>query len=165
MTDQQAAPSAPPNPPAAPAGPSQPSQPSPTSQASAQMSSLISRLSFGERMLAVGALLLVLGDVVFDIFLDYSFSDTAWLAGVVALVLILVHARPMNGLSVPEGGYRLALIVLGVVAFLSGVRWLLFDLQGFSAGISVSYLLGALCFYAGVILMGIGAYQVWRKAS
>ena len=29
----------------------------------------------------------------------------------------------------------------------------------------VSYLLGALCFYVGVILMGIGAFQVWRKAS
>ncbi len=163
MTDQQAAPSAAPNPPAAPADPTQ-SPPTATSQASAQMSSLISRLSFGERMLAVGALLLVLGDLVFDVFLDYSFSDTAWMAGVVALVLILVRARPMNGLSVPEGGYRVALIALGVVAFLSGVRWLLFDLQGFSAGISVSYMLGALCFYAGVILMGIGAFQVWRKA-
>ena len=163
MTDQQAAPPAPSGEPA-PAAPVQ-STPTATSQASTEMSSLLARLSFGERMLAVGALLLVLGDIVFDVFLDYSFSDTAWLAGVIALVLVLVHARPTNGLSVPDGAYRLALVILGVVAFLSGVRWLLFDLQVFSGGMSVSYLLGALCFYAGVILMGIGAFQVWRKAS
>ena len=129
------------------------------------MVNFLSGLSFGERMLLVGSVLLVLGDLIFDVFLDYSFSDTAWLAAVVALVLILVHMRPMNGLSVPAGGYRLALIVLGVVAFLSGVRWLLFDLQLFSGGMSVSYLVGALVFYAGVILMGVGAFQVWRKPS
>jgi hypothetical protein len=152
MSDQPAAPSA------------AQSEPAP-SAAQAQMSSLLSRLSLGERLLAVGALLLVLGDIVFDIFLDYSFSDTAWLAGVIALVLILVHVRPTNGLSVPDGAYRLALVILGVVAFLSGVRWLLFDLQVFSGAMSVSYLLGALCFYAGVILMGIGAFQVFRRAS
>jgi len=131
---------------------------------STQMVNFLSGVSFAERMLLVGSLLLVLGDLVFDVFLDYSFSDTAWVAAVVALVLILVHMRPMNGLSVPAGGYRLALIIVGVVAVLSGVRWLLFDLQLFSGGTSISFLLGALCFYAGVVLMGVGAFQVWRKA-
>jgi hypothetical protein len=128
------------------------------------MANFLTGVSVGERMLLIGAVLLVLGDLVFDIFLDYSFSDTAWLAAVVAAILILVHMRPMNGLSVPAGGYRLALIILGVIAFLSGVRWLLFDLQAFGGSISVSYLVGALVFYAGVILMGIGAFQVFRKA-
>ena len=162
MTDQQAAPPAAPQPAPTP-GPSQ-STPTPGAQMSTQMVNFLSGVSFGERMLLLGSLLLVVGDIIFDVFLDYSFSDTAWLAAVVAGVLILVHMRPMNGLSVPQGGYRLALVVLGVVAFLSGVRWLLFDLQSFSGGMSASYLLGALVFYAGVILMGIGAFQVWRKA-
>jgi len=172
MTDQQAPPpttpapppaesppaAPPPAPPAASAAPASPAAPS-------MMSNLMSSLSLGEQLLLGGSLLMILGDLVFDVFLDYSFADTAWLAAVVTLVLVALHMRPQKGLSVPDGAYRLALIVLGVVAAFSGIRWLLFDLQAFSGRLSATFLLGALAFYVAVALMAVGAFQVWRRSA
>jgi hypothetical protein len=116
-------------------------------------------------MLLIGSALLVFGDLLFDVFLDYSFSDTAWMAAVITAVVILVQMRPSMGMTVPSGAYRLGLIALGVVAALSGLRWLLFDVQALDGRMSVTYLLGALVFYAGVALMGIGAFKVWTQKS
>jgi hypothetical protein len=46
---------------------------------------------------------------------------------VLSLILILTHGRPQLGMEMPEGGYRIALILLGGLAFLAGVRYLLLD--------------------------------------
>ncbi len=129
------------------------------------MAKMLSGLSTGEVLMLGGSLLLIVGDLLFTIFLDYDFSQTAWLGAVVAAVLIAVHLRPSGGLSVPTVGYRLALIIIGVVVGLTGVRWLLFDLQIFSGRIGVTFLLGALAFYVGVALMAVGAFLVWSRRS
>lgn len=130
------------------------------------MSGLLAGITQGEMMILAGSALLVLGDLIFGIFLDYSYSQVVWLAAVVSLILVLVHARPAMGLSVPSGGYRLALVVLGALALFGGIRWLLLDMLYIPGrSLSITYFLGALLFYIGVALMAFGAFQVLRKRS
>lgn len=130
------------------------------------MSGLLSGLSQGELMILAGSALFLLGDLIFGIFLDYSFAQSVWIAALLSLILVLVHARPSMGLSVPSGGYRLALVLLGAVALLGGVRWLLLDLKIIPGrSLSMTYVLGAVVFYVAVALMAFGAFQVLRKRS
>lgn len=161
MTDPQNAPAASPPPPAAPPPAAAPASAPP---APSPMSGLLAGLSQGEMMTLAGSALIVLGDLIFGIFLDYSFNQVVWVAAVLSLILVLVHNRPSTGLSVPIGGYRLALILFGALALLGGIRWLLFDLQSISGrNLGLTYVLGALVFYVGVALMAFGAYLTWRK--
>ena len=80
--------------------------------------------------------------------------------------MILVHARPVGGLSVPAGGYRFGLVVLGLLALVAAIRYLLLDVM-FIPGrsLNVMYFLGALVFYVAVLLMAAGAYMIWRRQA
>jgi hypothetical protein len=111
-----------------------------------------------------GALLYLVGDLVFGVFTDYySFSTVGWIVAVVVALMILMHARPM-GLTVPSGGYRFGLVVLGLLVLAAGIRFLLLDVM-FIPGksLNVMYFLGALVFYVAVGLMAVGAFQIWRR--
>jgi hypothetical protein len=52
------------------------------------------------------------------------------------------------------------------VAVLGGVRDLLYDLR-FIPGrsLEVTYYLGMVGLYVGVVLMGLGAWMLWRRAA
>jgi hypothetical protein len=131
------------------------------------MSNLLAGVSQGEMLMLGGALLYLIGDLVFGLFTGYYiFSTVGWLVAVVVAIMILVHARPMGGLSVPAGGYRFGLIVLGLVVLVAGIRYLLSDLLYIPGrSLNVMYFLGALVFYVAVLLMAAGAYMIWRRQS
>jgi hypothetical protein len=166
MTDQQnpppppsaATPAAPPPAAAAP----QPAAPASTGPST----SLLAGVSQGELMILAGSALILIGDIIFGVFGDYSYSAVVWVAAVLSLILILTHNRPQMALEMPAGGYRIALILLGGLAFLAGVRYLLLDIvyvPGRSLG--ATYFLGAIVFYVAVGLMSFGAFQIWRRRS
>jgi hypothetical protein len=140
---------------AAPAAPVAPAKPS-------AMSNLLAGVSQGEMLMLGGALLYLIGDLVFGLTTGYYvYSSAGWL---VVAIMILVHARPMGGLSVPAGGYRFGLIVLGLVALVAGIRYLISDLIYIPGrNLNVMYFLGALVFYVAVLLMAAGAWQIWRR--
>ena len=131
------------------------------------MTGLLAGVSQGEMLMLGGALLYLIGDLVFGVFSDYySFSTVGWIVAVVAAIMILVHARPMAGLSVPQGGYRFGLIVLGFVALIAAIRYLILDVM-FIPGksLNVLYFVGALVFYVAVLLMAAGAWMLLRKPA
>jgi hypothetical protein len=168
MTDQQNAP-APPTaaPPAATPPPAAGAPPPAAPVASTGPStSLFAGVSQGELMILAGSALILLGDIVFGIFGDYSYSAVVWVAAVLSLILVLTHNRPQLGMDMPAGGYRIALILLGGLAFLAGVRYLLLDaIYVPGRNLSLTYFLGALVFYVAVGLMSFGAFQIWRRRS
>jgi hypothetical protein len=115
-------------------------------------------------MILAGSALILVGDIVFGIFGDYSYSAVVWVAAVLSLILVLTHNRPQLGMAMPEGGYRIALILLGGLAFVAGVRYLLLDaIYVPGRSLSATYFLGALVFYIAVGLMSFGAFQIWRR--
>jgi len=129
------------------------------------MSGLLAGVSQGELLMLGGALLYLIGDLLFGVFTNYYFFSTAgWIVAVVIAIMILVHARPMGGLSVPEGGYRFGLVVLGLLALVAGIRYLLTDILYIPGrSLNVMYFLGALVFYVAVAVMAAGTYLVWRR--
>lgn len=159
MTDPQNAPAMPPPP--APAAPA-PAAPAP---ARSPMSGMLASMSQAEMLMAGGAVLILLTDLVFVIFGDYSFSTVAWGAAAVALILILANGRA-SAINFSRSTYQALLIVLGMLALVVGVRELIRDLV-FIPGrnLSVSFLLGMVGLYVGVALMGFAAWQLWRGRS
>ena len=163
MTDQQNAPAPPPVAPPPPAAAAPPPAAPPSTGPS---TSLFAGVSQGELLILAGSALILLGDIVFGIFGDYSYSAVVWVAAVLSLILVLTHGRPQLGMTMPEGGYRIALILLGGLAFLAGVRYLLLDaIYVPGRSLALTYLLGALVFYVAVGLMSVGAFMVWRRRS
>jgi hypothetical protein len=169
MTDQQNVPTSPPaappaTPPPATTPPATPPPAPPTS--TGPSTSMFAGVSQGELLILAGSALILLGDIVFGIFGDYSYSAVVWVAAVLSLILVLTHNRPQMGMDVPAGGYRIGLILLGGLAFLAGVRYLLLDaIYVPGRNLSLTYFLGALVFYVAVGLMSVGAFMVWRRRS
>jgi hypothetical protein len=169
MTDQQNVPTSPPaappaTPPPATTPPATPPPAPPTS--TGPSTSMFAGVSQGELLILAGSALILLGDFVFGIFGDYSYSAVVWVAAVLSLILVLTHNRPQMGMDVPAGGYRIGLILLGGLAFLAGIRYLLLDaIYVPGRNLSLTYFLGALVFYVAVGLMSVGAFMVWRRRS
>jgi len=167
MTDQQNAPTPPPaTPPAAPSPPAAAAPPPATPASTGPSTSLFAGVSQGELLILAGSALILVGDIVFGIFGDYSYSAVVWVAAVLSLILVLTHNRPQLGMEMPQGGYRIALILLGGLAFLAGVRYLLLDaIYVPGRSLALTYFLGALVFYVAVGLMTVGAYMIWRRRA
>lgn len=141
-------------PPPAPASP-------PPAPAAQPANSLLSKLSQGELLVGAGALILVVGDLIFGLVTrDYSLGQLPWAVALVALVAILLHLRGMN---LPVS-YEGILVLAGLTIALIGVRDLLYDLRYLSGNqVDVTYYLGMLAYYLGVVLMAVGAWMVWRR--
>ena len=129
------------------------------------MPSFLSKLSRPELFIAGGAGLIVLTQLVFVLFGPYGFADIGWAAAVVALLVIF-----FNGVSgtmrFSRETYTSLLVLLGAFMAILGVRELIDDVLFISSSrIDPVYYLGALGFYTGVVLMAIGASQLWGQRT
>jgi hypothetical protein len=127
------------------------------------MPGMLASLGSGELLMAAGAALIVLTDLVFVVFGPYGFSSAAWAGAALALILIFLNGRM---LSFSRSSYQSLLVALGAFAALVGVRELLSDVQFLSgANVAAAFFLGMLGFYAGTVLMVIGAWQLWQRRA
>jgi hypothetical protein len=145
--------------------PTTPSTPpaAPPPSTSMQMPGFLASLGRAELLMAAGAALIVLTDLVFVVFGPYGFSNVAWAGAALTLILIFMSGRM---LSFSAATQRSLLVMLGVFAVFIGIRELLSDLQFLSgANVAVTYYLGFLGYYAGTAIMAFGAWLLWgRKA-
>ena len=125
------------------------------------MPGFMSSMSQTDMLIAAGAALLVLTDL-YAIFFAYGVSNVVWVAAAASLVIVLMHARmPASVMA----NYRPILILLGTIVVLLGLRAVLVDLVFIAtppAGLSVARLLGMVGYYVGVVLMGFGAWRLWK---
>jgi hypothetical protein len=143
----------PPSPPVAPAPPAGPSA----------MDTMLAGFSRGEQLILLGALVVVLVDIVFDLLLDrYPFSDIIVAGSVAALLAVFLGSRMAPGSRTAR---MIAVGAIGVVVYLTA-RNLWFDLRALSVRVTDGmFLVGALALYLGVGLMIWGALQVWRSRT
>ena len=161
MGDQQ------PTPPMQPTTPSmQPTNPPPMAPAPPPTTTLstpsfMASMSQTDMLIAGGAALLVLTDL-YSIFVAYGVSSIAWAAAAASLVLILLRDRmPASVMS----NYRPILVLLSTIVVLIALRQVLIDVKFIAtppAGLSVERLIGMVGYYAGVGLMGFGAWRLWK---
>ena len=167
MTGPQSAPPRSPPPAAAPptAAPPPPAAPQ-TSAPAAAMPSFLSKLSRPEQFIAGGAGLIVLTQLIFVLFGPYGFADIGWAAAVVALLVIFFNGVSAGSMRFSRETYTSLLVLLGAFMAILGVRELIDDVLFISSSrIDPVYYLGALGFYAGVVLMAIGASQLWGQRA
>ncbi|MEA2676686.1 MAG: hypothetical protein QOJ81_827 [Chloroflexota bacterium] len=128
-----------------------------------QMPGFLARLNRAELLMAAGAALILVVDLLFSVFGPYSFSSAAWAAAAVTLLLIFLDARMMN---FSAATHRALLLLLGAFALIIGIRELLSDLQflnGFN--VAATFYLGMLGYYAGTALMVLGAWTLWKTRA
>jgi hypothetical protein len=129
----------------------EPPAPSPTEG----LGAVVSGLGEKERLVAVGAALIVVVWLIFELILaEYFFSGVTLLLAVVTLFAVWAHKQdPEASWPVP---YSWALRVLGYSVGFMGLVELLFDLRN---GILDNFvdILGGLTLYAGAFLMFYGA--------
>ncbi len=127
------------------------------------MPPMLASLGRAELFMAAGAALIVLVDLVFVIFGPYGFSNVAWAAAVVVLLLIFAGARMF---SISTATVRSLLLLLGAFMLVAGVRDVLDDLQFLNgANVAATYFLGAIGYYVGVALAVFGAWQLWGRKN
>ena len=127
------------------------------------MPSFLATMSRGEQFMAAGAGLIVLTQLIFVMFGPYGFADIGWAAAVVTLLVIFFNGVAAS-LSFSRQTYVALLVLLGAFVAILGVRELIDDVRFLSGStVDVVYYLGFLGFYAGVVLMAIGASQLWSR--
>jgi hypothetical protein len=133
-----------------------------TTTAPAQLNSMLASYSRGELYVLGGGLLVLVSDLVFDIFGAYSFSHIIWAAAAAAILMVVLAGR----MSASARTARLLAIGAVGVALYATARNLLLDIL-FIPGrsLDVTYFLGALALYVGVAVMAWGAYELWRSRS
>jgi len=115
-------------------------------------------LSQGELLVGAGALLVLLGELLFGLLVDeYFIGQFSWAVAAVALLAVALRAM---GRTLP--GYDTILVLAGFVMAVVGVRDLVFDLRALGNYEAVDFL-GMLAYYVGVVAMAAGALMVWRK--
>ena len=136
-------------PPAAPAAPS-------------PMNNMLARFSQAELMIAGGALLLVLVELIFGIVTrDYSIGPLPWAIATVTLLAVL--GPRLARISLPMSSETI-IVMAGITIAFVGVRDLAYDLRSISgpSGASATFMLAMVGYYLGVVLMAVGAWMLWR---
>jgi peptidoglycan/LPS O-acetylase OafA/YrhL len=124
----------------------------------AQANAAIGQMSQGEKLVGLGAILIVLGDLIGGLFADEYFVNTVlWTLAILALAALFV--RRMRGRDMPVA-YGWVLTVLGFAAALVGIRIFLGDVTNDLFDRGGGTIVFALVMYAGVGLMGFGASQM-----
>lgn len=126
-----------------------------------KMPGFLASLGRAELFMAAGAALIVLVDLLFVVFGPYGFSNVAWAAAALTLILIFLGGRMF---SFSAATTRSLLLMLGAFAVLIGIRELLSDLQFLNgANVAATYYLGMVGFYAGTAIMAFGAWLLWGR--
>lgn len=129
------------------------------SEVSAAISGAIDKLGPAEQLIGLGAVLILLVDLLGDIILDeYGISSASWIAAVAAVAML--WARRLRSKDFPIS-YPWLLTVVGFGGGIAGARDLLTDIEsGYLEGLSIVF---ALVLYAGAALMAWGAYRLSKK--
>jgi len=137
---------------------------SPVDDVQSQVNEAIAKLSGpGEPLIALGAVLLVVADVVGDMILrDYYINGIAWTAA--ALIVLAIIAVRFAGAELPVT-YGTLLAALALIAGLATARELIDDLRYSVLDNGGSTMLFALVSYAGGAVALVGAWQVWSSMS
>jgi hypothetical protein len=126
------------------------------SEVTAAISGAIDKLGPAEQLIGLGAVLILLVDLLGDIILDeYGVSSAAWIAAVAAVAML--WARRLKSKEFPIS-YPWLLSVVGFGGGIAGARDLLTDVEsGYLDGLTIVF---ALALYAGAALMALGAYRL-----
>jgi hypothetical protein len=117
----------------------------------------------GEKLVVLGAALMLLVDIFGDIvFQDYSFSSAAWVPAVLIVVAVVLHrfrnaALPMS--------YAWLLAGLGFVAGIVAARELVDDVRYEYLERGGATIVFALVFYAAGALALVGASLLWQSIA
>ncbi len=142
----------------------------PPTQAAPQpsaMGTMVESMAPWERYVVIGALVLILGDVVFGILLrEFYAGDLMWLASAVALLAF--YANRQRAGSVPAYASLMLLVaaavaVVGVRGFLIEAYYVLRNAGDMSN--EMVYLLGFVVWIIGVLLVAWGGLVLWRSRS
>ena len=126
-----------------------------------QMPGFLATLGRAELLMAAGAALIVLVDILFSILGPYGFSNIGWAVAVLALIVIFLDAR-MLGFSAAT--HRALLLTLGVFMLFIFIRDVVDDLMFLSdANVAMTFFLGMIGYYVGAILMVFGAWTLWKS--
>lgn len=147
MNNQPAPPAAPaPAAPAAPAGPN-------------AVESMVARYGMSMVMAAAGSLLIIVGDVLFAIFGAYGYSEIVWACA--AIVLVTVALGPRLPAVIADNGITVILVAASIAVLLT-IREVVNDIAFLSTpgNTNVTWFLGAIAIYGGVVLMALGAWRL-----
>ena len=113
----------------------------------------------GESFIALGAILLVVVDVLADIILDeWSVSDVSLTAAWFAIGAVVMFRFRNAWLPV---SYPLVMVTVGLIAGFNGVRDVLWGLENNIFDYDTGDIIFELIVWAGGILMLLGAIQLW----
>ena len=128
------------------------------SEAAAAISGAIDKLGPAEQLIGLGAVVILLVDLLGDIILDeYALSSATWIAAVAAVAMLWAHRLRNKEFPV---SYPWLLAVAGFGGGIAGARDLLTDVEsGYLVGLAILF---ALVTYAGAALMAVGAYRLSR---
>lgn len=128
------------------------------SEVGAAISGAIDKLGPAEQLIGLGAVMILLVDLLGDIILDeYGMSSATWIAAVAAVAML--WARRLRSKEFPIS-YPWLLSVVGFGGGVAGARDLLTDVEsGYLEGLTIVF---ALVVYAGAALMAVGAYRLSR---
>ena len=129
------------------------------SEVAAAISGAIDKLGPAEQLIGLGALLILVVDLLGDVILDeYGVSSASWIAAVAAIAML--WARRLRGKDFPIS-YPWLLTVAGFGGGIAGARDLLTDIEsGFLDGLAIVF---ALALYVGAALMAWGAYRLSKS--
>ena len=117
--------------------------------------------------MVIGALILVLGDLVFGILLrDFYAGDVVWLASAIALIAFYANRRWPGRISAYTTVMLLAAVVVGLVGLrdaLIEVYYILRNISTLSDG--AIYLIGFVVWIVGLVLVAYGGWMLWRSRS
>jgi uncharacterized membrane protein YhaH (DUF805 family) len=117
----------------------------------------------GERLIALGAVLILLVDLLGDIiFQDYSFSVITWVAAL--LIVVAVVLRRFRDAALPMD-YTWLLIVVGFIAGAAIARELVADVRYDYWDRGGGTVLFALLLYAAGALVLVGSSLLWSDST
>jgi len=131
------------------------------------MANMMSSMSAWERFMVIGALILVLGDLVFGILLrDFYAGDVVWLASAIALIAFYANRRWPGRISAYTTVMLLAAVVVGLVGLRDALIEVYYILRNLSDLTNeLTYLLGIIIWIAGIALVAWGGWQQLRSRS
>ena len=126
-----------------------------------EISATFSELKGGERLAVLGAAIVLVVWVIFDLIIDrYSTGSLAFALAILIVGAAYVQHQGGGVKGVPYSSLLFVaagiLGILGLVEFIEETRDDIFDARG-------STIIGALGYYAGAIISGVGAFQLRGK--
>lgn len=120
-----------------------------------------------ERFVLIGALILILVELVFGILLrEFYANDVIWLASVVALLAFYANRQRPGSVPAYESVMLLAaaaVAIVGVDRFLYEGYYILRNAGDMSD--QAVYLLGFVVFIIGAVLVAWGGWMLWGRRS